>query len=117
VLWKQDDPPDGLYIVETGVLRASYKFAEHMQPVEESMVPGTVAGELSALSLMPRNATVFVERTATLWKLSTENLARLEVEEPKLARCFLRLILKGVWFFARRRLCGRSWTLLHSCEN
>jgi len=94
VLWKQDDPPDGLYIVETGVLRASYRFADHMPCVEESMVPGTVAGELSTLSSLPRNATVVVERAATLWKLSTENLARLELEEPKLARCFLRLILK-----------------------
>ncbi|KAF5375834.1 hypothetical protein D9615_008236 [Tricholomella constricta] len=95
VLWKQDDPPDGLYIVESGVLRASYKFAEHLRCVEESMVPGTVAGELSALSSLPRNATVVVERAATLWKLSTENLARLEQEEPKLARNFLRLILKA----------------------
>jgi len=95
VLWKQDDPPDGLYIVESGVLRASYKFGDHLDCVEESMVPGTVAGELSALSSLPRNATVVVERSATLWRLSTENLARLESEEPKLARCFLRLILKA----------------------
>ncbi|KAG6917412.1 hypothetical protein DXG01_002681 [Tephrocybe rancida] len=95
VLWKQADPPDGLYIIESGVLRASYKFADHLQHVEESMVPGTVAGELSALSALPRNATVVVERAATLWKLSIENLARMEVEEPRLARYFIRLILKA----------------------
>ncbi|KAG6889464.1 hypothetical protein C0995_000991 [Termitomyces sp. Mi166 len=97
VLWKQGDPPDGLYIIESGVLRASYNFADHVQHVEESMVPGTVAGELSALSALPRNATVVVERAVTLWKLSTENIARLEVEEPKLARYFLRLVFKSLF--------------------
>ncbi|RDB21774.1 Uncharacterized protein C24H6.11c [Hypsizygus marmoreus] len=95
VLWKKDDPPDGLYIVESGVLRAIYKFADHTPRFEESMVPGTVAGELSALSALPRNATVVVERDATLWKLSMGNLARLENENPNLARTFLRLILKA----------------------
>ncbi|KAG6833353.1 hypothetical protein H0H87_008529 [Tephrocybe sp. NHM501043] len=95
VLWRQGDPSDGLYIVEAGILRASYKFADHLQHIEESMVPGTLAGELSALSALPRNATVVIERPAVLWKLSTQKLARLEVEEPKLARYFLRLILKG----------------------
>lgn len=95
VLWKQDDPSDGLYIVESGVLRASYQFAHNMQTIEESMVPGAVAGELSALSGLPRNATVIVERPAILWKLSSESLLRLETEEPELARTFLRLVLKG----------------------
>ena len=61
----------------------------------ESMVPGTIAGELSALSGLERNATCTVERQAVLWKLSTENLARLEREHPELARAFTRLILKG----------------------
>jgi sulfate permease, SulP family len=59
------------------------------------MVPGTLAGELSALSNLPRNATVVVEQDAIVWMLSTENLAQLELEQPKLARTFLGLILKG----------------------
>ena len=33
-----------------GVLRASYEFANPAQHFEESMVTGTLAGELSALS-------------------------------------------------------------------
>ncbi|KAG6815489.1 hypothetical protein H0H93_009657 [Arthromyces matolae] len=36
-----------------------------------------------------------VESAATLWKLSSDNLALLEIEEPELARYFLRLVLKG----------------------
>ena len=95
VLWRQNDPPDGLYIIEAGILRASYQFSDHTPMIEESMVPGTLAGELSALSSLPRNATVVVERDATLWKMSMENLARLDVERPDLSRAFLRFIFKG----------------------
>ncbi|KZT04035.1 uncharacterized protein LAESUDRAFT_658528 [Laetiporus sulphureus 93-53] len=95
VLWYQGDDPDGLYLVESGVLRAVYRFNEHTAPTEESMVPGTIAGELSALSGLPRNATCVVERQAVLWKLSVEDLHRLEVEHPELAREFTRLVLKA----------------------
>jgi len=94
-LWRQDDPPDGLYIVESGVLKATYDFAERTQNMEETMFPGTLAGELSGLSETPRNATVIVERQAVLWKLSSENLRRLKKEEPGLATAFTHLVLKS----------------------
>ncbi|KAJ7764856.1 sulfate transporter family-domain-containing protein [Mycena metata] len=94
VLWRQNDPADGLYIIESGVLRASYKFAEHSESIEESMVAGTLAGELSALSDLPRNASVVVEHPAVLWRLSVISLRRLEDEEPVLARKFTQLVLK-----------------------
>ena len=95
VLWRQNDPPDGLYVVESGILRAVYQFSEHTPSIEESMVPGTLAGELSALSSMPRNATVTVERAAVLWKLSIGDLRRLEGDDPVLAGAFTRVLLKG----------------------
>jgi SulP family sulfate permease len=95
VLWENNDAPDGLYIIESGILRASYKFAEHSPVIEESMVSGTLAGELSALSGMPRNARVVVEQQAVLWKLSLENIRRLEAEQPHLAQIFVQLVLKG----------------------
>ncbi|KAG9312501.1 sulfate transporter family-domain-containing protein [Chiua virens] len=95
VLWEKDDPPNGLYIIESGVLRASYKFAEHTPVIEESMVSGTLAGELSALSGLPRNARVVVERDAVLWRLSAESMKQLEEEMPHLAQRFVRLVLKA----------------------
>ncbi|KAJ3888155.1 sulfate transporter family-domain-containing protein [Lentinula edodes] len=95
VLWRQDDTSDGLYLIESGILRATYEFAEYAQNIEESMVPGTLAGELSALSDLPRNATAVAERPAVLWKLSTENLRLLGTEEPNLARVFTHMVLKS----------------------
>ncbi|EGO18456.1 hypothetical protein SERLADRAFT_454315 [Serpula lacrymans var. lacrymans S7.9] len=95
VLWDQNDQPDGLYIIESGVLRATYKFATHTPDIEQSMVPGTLAGELSALSGMPRNARVVVERQGVLWKLSTDYRQKLERNDPQLAQIFVQLVLKA----------------------
>lgn len=97
ILWQQGDAPDGLYLIESGVLRATYQFAHGggQGRIDESMVSGTLAGELSALSGTERNATVIVERNAVLWKLSTEALKKLDAEKPELARAFTKLVLKG----------------------
>ncbi|KAF7290582.1 Sulfate transporter family protein [Mycena indigotica] len=95
VLWRQGDAADGLYIIESGTLRAQYSFSDHAPGIEESMVPGTLAGELSALSNLPRNASVVAERPAVLWRLSLRNLRKLEEEEPALARKFTQLVLKA----------------------
>jgi len=95
MLWKQGDDSDALYIIESGVLRASYKFADHIPIIEESMVAGTLAGELSGLSWLERNATVMVERPAVLWKLSRDNLTKLEKENPQLAQTFTRLVMRA----------------------
>lgn len=95
VLWKQGDAADGLYVIGTGVLRATYRFAAHTPVIEESMVSGTLAGELSGLAGLARNATVVVERTAVLWRLDGDTLRRLETERPELARTFTALVLKG----------------------
>ncbi|KAJ3551621.1 hypothetical protein NP233_g13047 [Leucocoprinus birnbaumii] len=95
VLWRQGDAPDGLFIIESGVLRATYRFANQTQHLEECMVPGTVAGELSALSNSSRNATCVVEHHAALWRMSMQDLDRLRREEPHLSALFTQLVLKA----------------------
>ncbi|CAE6431990.1 unnamed protein product [Rhizoctonia solani] len=95
ILWKQGDQPDGLYVIESGVLQANYDFAAHSAPVQESMTAGTLAGELSALAGSPRNATVVAERASIVWRLSTRDFERLEREQGEVARAFVRLVLKA----------------------
>ncbi|KAG8757885.1 hypothetical protein FRC11_004198 [Ceratobasidium sp. 423] len=95
ILWRQGDQPDGLYVIESGVLQANYDFAAHSAPVQESMTAGTLAGELSALAGSPRNATVVAERASVVWKLSTRDFERLEREQGELAKAFVRLVLKA----------------------
>ena len=89
-----------LYVIESGVLRAVYRLAGPDAPpdTEESMVAGTLAGELSALSESARNATGVVERHAVVWKLSVASLRRMETEQAEMARTLVMLILKGECF-------------------
>lgn len=108
ILWEIGDASDGLYLIQSGILRASYKFAKHTPVIEESMVSGTLAGEMSALSGLSRNATVVVERSAVVWKLSKTRMCQLEQDHPHLAQTFMRLVLKGrrlgpfgVWCMAK----------------
>ncbi|KAG9086199.1 hypothetical protein FRC07_013154, partial [Ceratobasidium sp. 392] len=91
VLWKQGDAPDGLYMIESGVLQANYDFGPHSAPVQESMTAGTLAGELSALSGAPRNATVVAERASVIWKMSVESYESLEREQSEVAKAFVTL--------------------------
>ncbi|KAI6096494.1 sulfate transporter family-domain-containing protein [Pisolithus sp. B1] len=115
VLWDIGDTPDGLCVIESGVLRASYRFGLHTRVIGESMVSGSLAGELSGLSGLPRNARVAVEREAVVWWLGGETLRRLEREDAGLAWTFVRMVLKDVqprrWMqmcYLRRLQAGRK---------
>lgn len=52
------------------MLRANYLFLDGTRSVTESMVSGTLAGELSFLSRTKRNAIVSAERDSVLWKMT-----------------------------------------------
>jgi signal-transduction protein with cAMP-binding, CBS, and nucleotidyltransferase domain len=95
VIWSQGDMADALYLIESGCLRATYTYEDHTEPLQETMVAGTVAGEMTALSGTHRNATAVAERDAQLWRLSIESLERLQREKPDVAKDFIKLVLKG----------------------
>jgi SulP family sulfate permease len=100
VLFQQGAAPaDGLYVVQAGVLRARYAFADFTRAIEESMVPGTLAGELSALTGEPRNSTVVAERDAVLWRLTCAGLDELEESAPEVARRFTKMVLRSESLF------------------
>lgn len=96
-VYRQGEQADGLYLIESGVLRATYTFADHVPDVVESCVAGTLSGELTALASEPRNATVVAERQSVLWKISIDDLSRLEKERPDDANLFIKLVLKSMY--------------------
>jgi SulP family sulfate permease len=81
VIWNQGDMADALYLIESGCLRATYTYEDHTEPLQETMVAGTVAGEMTALCGTHRNATAVAER--------------LQCEKPDVAKDFIKLVLKG----------------------
>lgn len=113
VLWRQGEKPNGLYLIESGSLRATYTYDDHAELVQETMVAGTVAGDLSTLSDTPRNCTVVAERDCVLWKLDEAKLAQMEKEQPENTHKFIKIILKGAsvrppWCPARSGRRSRS---------
>lgn len=95
VIFERDETADALYLIESGCLRATYEYEDHCELIQETMVAGTVAGELTMLSASKRNATVVAERDSRLWKLDQAGLEQMERERPEVARRFVKIVLKG----------------------
>lgn len=77
------------------MLRALYILSDGSHSISESMVAGTVAGELSFLSRTKRNTNVVAERDSVLWKMDVDAHERMgkELGWPT-ARKFEEMILK-----------------------
>lgn len=111
ILWQINDPADSFYVLETGILKAVYNFPNQlMDPSEakagndlayhhaisESMLPGTIAGEMTFLAGIKRNTTVSAERDCILWKMDTKDLKAMEENErPGIARSFRQCVLRA----------------------
>ncbi|KAE8215967.1 hypothetical protein CF327_g837 [Tilletia walkeri] len=94
-LWERGDESDGLYLIEKGILKARYDFPQEEFEINEAMLAGTIAGELSFLSGQVRNTAVHAELDCVLWKLDGTNLDRMQMERP--ARdfsTFFRMLLR-----------------------
>lgn len=95
-LFDAGDETDSFYLIESGMLRATYVFHDNAHSITESMVAGTVAGEMSFLSRSKRNATVVAERDSVLWKMDVEahdEMGRREGWEfcRKFEQCLMRI--------------------------
>ncbi|GAA5986854.1 hypothetical protein JCM11641_007818 [Rhodosporidiobolus odoratus] len=94
-LWTSGSEPDAFYVIESGMLRANYVFSDRSNSMSESMVAGTVAGELSFLSRTKRNTTVVAERDSVLWKMDIGAHEELGKKEGwQFARRFEEVVLK-----------------------
>ena len=94
VLWSRGDAADGMYLIESGILKARYDFPQEQFEINEAMLAGTIAGELTFLSNQERNTTVHAEIDATLWRLNRASLAKMREDKPKEFSEFLQLLLR-----------------------
>lgn len=95
VLWRRDEESDGLYLIEAGILKARYDFPQEDYEINEAMLAGTIAGELSFLSKRPRNTTAYADLDCKLWKLDGPELLRLKEENTTIFNDFLQLLLRA----------------------
>lgn len=79
-VWNKGDEPDGLYMIEKGLLRINVKIATSTGRVSatDSALPGTLVGEVTFLTNHHRTASAYVDSdSAVLWKLSRQSYARI----------------------------------------
>ncbi|KAK0550147.1 hypothetical protein OC846_003772 [Tilletia horrida] len=94
-LWERGDEPDGLYLIEKGILKARYDFPQEEFEINEAMLAGTIAGELSFLSGQVRNTSVHAELDCILWKLDGSGLDQMQAERPpREFSTFFRMLLR-----------------------
>jgi len=91
-LYSRGADPDAWYILESGMLHASYDLP--VGRYSESIVAGTTCGELPFFSETRRTATVTSEGEAVVWKLGREEWERLQAEWEEGARVLLEVALK-----------------------
>lgn len=92
VLYRQGEPAEGFYLVESGIIRMEYDLPQgHLC---ESIVAGTTCGELPFFSETCRTATAVVERDVVAWLIDRHAWDRLQRDEPDVARELLRMGLK-----------------------
>ncbi|PWN92982.1 hypothetical protein FA10DRAFT_298427 [Acaromyces ingoldii] len=95
-LWERDEEPDGLYLIERGILKARYDFPQEDYEINEAMLAGTIAGELSFLAQQRRNTTAFAELDCVLWKLDEDAVERMRQSgDGELFAPFLKMLLKA----------------------
>lgn len=92
-LWERGEESDGLYLIESGIVKARYDFPQEAYEINESMLAGTIAGELTFLSQAVRNTTAYADLDCSLWKLDRPSLTRLRADHHTVHDNFVQLLL------------------------
>jgi len=90
VLIHQGDPPDDMFVLESGRLRVELTTPEGARRRLSSVRPGVVVGEMALYTGVPRTADVVAETPCVVLGLSRASIERLEVDEPETAAALHR---------------------------
>ena len=90
VLIRQGDPPDDMFVLESGRLRVEMMTPEGARMRLSTVRPGVVVGEVALYTGVPRTADVVAETPSVVLGLSRASIERLEAEEPETAAALHR---------------------------
>ncbi|HEX6302870.1 MAG TPA: SulP family inorganic anion transporter [Anaerolineales bacterium] len=92
-LIKQGDPPDHVYLIESGQVTAQLELPDQAAIRLETMHGGRVVGELGFYLGSQRTASVVVDEPSKIFILSEDDLRKMEEIDPEAASTFHRLII------------------------
>ena len=90
VLIRQDEPPEDVFILESGRLRVDLQTREGRRVRLRSVPAGVVVGEIGMYTGIARTADVVAEEPSVVLRLRGSTIRRLESEEPALAAALHR---------------------------
>jgi D-lactate dehydrogenase len=88
-LFKEGDPGDYLFVVESGALDATVETPDGQRCLVRQLGPGEVGGVTSICLNRPRSATLRASQLTTLFTLSRQHAERLIDERPDFSRSLL----------------------------
>lgn len=94
LLFRQDDPSDGMYIVLNGRLRYTIVNGNGETVAVGEVAPGETIGEFSLITDEPRSGTVFAVRETKLVKITRERFHRFMQEYPQMMTQLTRIIVE-----------------------
>ncbi|KAJ2655594.1 hypothetical protein IWW48_005454 [Coemansia sp. RSA 1200] len=92
-LWQLGSPPLGMYLVESGILRVYVDDGSGMTEAIESILPGTVLGELPLVTNKEYNTAVVADSDASIWVLPKKAFDDLCEHKPAQMLAFIQLSL------------------------
>jgi len=90
VLIRQDEPPDDVFVLESGSLSVETVTPEGTRIRLRTLRPGVVVGEMAMYTGVPRSANVVAEIPSVVLRLSRETIERVEAADPALAAALHR---------------------------
>ena len=85
LLMRQDDPPDDVYLIESGRITVTMELGEGEAVRLLTMGAGSVVGQEELYLDTSRAASAVAETASTVYRLSAGALHRMETDEPGLA--------------------------------
>jgi SulP family sulfate permease len=85
VLLQQDEPPGDIYVLAEGRLAVETSTPEGKRVRVRSLRPGVVVGEIALYTGAPRTADVVAETRCVVLRCSSEQIARMEADDPDVA--------------------------------
>jgi SulP family sulfate permease len=85
VLLHQDEPPGDIYVLAEGRLAVETRTPEGKRVRLRTLRPGVVVGEIALYTGVPRTADVVAETRCMVLRCSSEQIARIEAEDPDVA--------------------------------
>jgi SulP family sulfate permease len=111
-IFLQGDKPDALFLLYSGRVTILYKAVNGAELRLRSMSGQTVLGEMGLYRTQPRGASVRVDQTSVVYRLSADALALMEADDPSLAYAFHKFIVRIL--ASRLEFANREAAALHA---